>query len=386
MEAAASAGARGEARGNTWGRARERLVEQKGRNFPIGATTMRALTYQGPGRRTWGEVPDPVVHDPEDAVVRIDALTICGTDLHILKGDVPGVASGRVLGHEAVGTVHATGPGVRTIAPGERVVVPSISPRGRCLSCRRAVYGQCSGGGGWVLGHTADGTQAEYVRVPFADSSLHRIPDGVTDENALLVADVLPTAFEVAVQASGIGPEDSVAVIGAGPVGLGTVMLARLFSPRRIVVVGRGAERLEAAKRCGADATFEAGDTDDDTIRAAGRDGTGYDVVVEAVGTPEAFERCTRVVRSGGRIANAGVHGAPALLHLERLWSNNLTITTRLVDGRTVPTLLDLLADRRLQPGGLITHRFALDELPAAYDVFSQARASGALKVAAFRC
>ncbi|WP_457032707.1 zinc-dependent alcohol dehydrogenase family protein [Kitasatospora sp. P5_F3] len=346
---------------------------------------MKALTYHGPGRRTWGEVPDPTVREPEDAVVRVDAVTICGTDLHILKGDVPEVTEGRVLGHEAVGTVVETGPGVRTLAPGDRVLVSCISACGRCGYCRRAVYGQCTGGGGWILGHLIDGTQAEYVRTPFADNSLHRLPDGVTDEAALLLADIFPTAYEVGVHNGRVQPGDTVVVVGAGPIGLAAITTARLYSPARIIAVDLTRSRLDAAARAGADTTVNAADADGAAIRALSPDGLGADVAIEAVGIPETFELCTQVVRPGGRVANVGVHGKPATLHLEDLWIRNITITTGLVDTHSTPLLLRMLADGRLETGGLITHRFGLDEMPDAYDVFADAETSGALKVALFR-
>ncbi|MFF2625481.1 zinc-dependent alcohol dehydrogenase family protein [Kitasatospora griseola] len=346
---------------------------------------MKALTYHGPGRRTWDEVPDPVVRDPEDAVVRVDAVTICGTDLHILGGDVPEVAEGRVLGHEAVGTVVEAGSAMRTIALGDRVLVSCISACGRCGYCRRGMYGQCTGGGGWILGHLVDGAQAEYVRTPFADNSLHRLPDGVDDETALMFADILPTAYEVGVLNGRVGPGDTVAIVGAGPIGLAAIATARLYSPRRIVAVDLAASRLAAAERAGADEVLHADDGTEQAVRALSPDGLGVDVAIEAVGIPDTFELCTRLVRPGGRVANVGVHGRPAVLHLEELWIRNVTVTTGLVDTRTTPLLLDLLAAGRLAAGGLVTHRFALDQMPEAYDVFADAAGTGALKVALFR-
>ncbi|MCU7821275.1 zinc-dependent alcohol dehydrogenase family protein [Kitasatospora sp. DSM 101779] len=346
---------------------------------------MKALTYHGPGRRTWGEVPDPAVRDPEDAVVRVDAVTICGTDLHILKGDVPDVAEGRVLGHEAVGTVVRTGPGVRTVRPGDRVLVSCISACGRCPSCREAAYGQCTGGGGWILGHLVDGTQAEYVRTPFADNSLHRLPPEVSDEAALMLADILPTAYEVGVRNGRVEPGDAVAVVGAGPIGLAAVITARLYSPGRIVVVDPDEGRLDAAKRLGADEVLTLQQATDEAVRALGRDDRGVDTAIEAVGVPESFELCTRVVRPRGRVANVGVHGRAATLHLEDLWIKDVTITTGLVDTSSTPRLLAMLAAGRLEAAGLVTHRFGLDEMPEAYDVFGAAADHGALKVALFR-
>ncbi len=346
---------------------------------------MKALTFHGPGKRIWGEAPNPVVVAPEDAVVRVDAVTICGTDLHILKGDVPEVTEGRILGHEAVGTVVAVGPGVRTVAVGDRVLVSCISACGRCSYCRTGTYGQCTGGGGWILGHLMDGTQAEYVRTPFADNSLHKLPQGVSDEQALLLADILPTSFEVGVRNGRVAPGETVVVVGAGPIGLAAIITAKLYSPGRIIAVDPAASRREAAKQAGADVTLSLEDATPEAVRALSRDGLGADVAIEAVGRPDSFELCTRVVRPGGRVANVGVHGKSVTLHLEDLWIRNLTITTGLVDTATTPLLLDMLAAGQLNVAGLITHRFGLEEMEEAYDVYGGAEQNAALKVVLFR-
>ncbi|MGR6998963.1 zinc-dependent alcohol dehydrogenase family protein [Yinghuangia aomiensis] len=346
---------------------------------------MKALIYHGPGRRSWEDVADPVVTDPEDAIVRVDAVTICGTDLHILKGDVPEVEPGRVLGHEAVGTVAETGSAVRNVQAGDRVLVSCISACGRCRYCKAASYGQCTGGGGWILGHRIDGTQAELVRTPFADNSLHKLPDSVPDEAAVLLADILPTSYEVGIRNGRVGPGDTVVIVGAGPIGLAAVITARLYSPARIIAVDPDAGRLEAAKRFGADVTITPEQDPEETVRALTTDGFGAHVAIEAVGIPETFELCTRLVRPGGHIANIGVHGRPATLHLENLWIRNITVTTGLVDTSSTPMLLDMLAAGRLDTSGLVTHRFGLDEMQDAYDVFARAADSGALKVVLFR-
>jgi alcohol dehydrogenase len=345
---------------------------------------MKALVYHGPGRKSWEAVEAPALKDTEDAIVRVDAVTICGTDLHILKGDVPEVTPGRLLGHEAVGTVEQIGSGVRDISVGDRVLISCISPCGRCAYCRAASYGQCRNGGGWVLGHLIDGTQAEYVRVPFADHGLFRIPDGVSDESALMLADIFPTSYEVGVLRAQVAPGDTVVVVGAGPVGLAAIATARLFSPARIIAVDLAPSRLESAKQAGADVVILSGDNPVDTIMEL-TDGLGADAAIEAVGLPETFELCTGVVRPGGRVANVGVHGKPATLHLESLWIRNVTITTGLVDTSTTPRLLSMLAAHQLETSNLISHRFGLDEMLEAYDVFSQAADTNALKVALFR-
>ena len=342
---------------------------------------MKAAVYTGPGRPSWDDVPKPTVLEPTDAVVRVDAVTICGTDLHILKGDVPTVDRGRVLGHEAVGTIEEVGSSVTRRRVGDRVLVSCISSCGACRFCRAGQYGQCLGGGGWILGHRIDGTQAEYVRVPFADTSTYAIPDGVTDEQMLMLADIGPTGYEVGVLNGRVEPADVVVVVGAGPVGLSAIMGARLFSPMHIVAVDRAESRLLAAKAAGADVTTSASGADAIALVQNLTDGLGADVAIEAVGVPETFELCTAIVRPGGRVANVGVHGAPATLHLEDLWIRNVTITTGLVDTYSMPTLIRLVKGGQLDMAPLITHRFPLDDLLQAYEVFADAGHSGALKV-----
>ncbi|MCZ7437272.1 zinc-dependent alcohol dehydrogenase family protein [Micromonospora sp. WMMC241] len=341
---------------------------------------MKALVYGGPGEKSWSEIPDPTIAGPRDAIVRVDAVTICGTDLHILGGDVPEVEPGRVLGHEAVGTVVAVGEGVANLTPGDRVLASCISACGVCRYCRDGVYGQCLGGGGWILGHTVDGVQAEYARIPFADLSTYRLPESVSDEAAVLLADILPTSYEVGVLNGGVRPGDTVVVVGAGPIGLAAIQTARLFSPTHVIAVDKAQSRLDAAKRFGADQTVLADDDPLDAVRAV-TDGLGADVAIEAVGVPASFELCTTLVRPGGRVANIGVHGAPATLHLERLWIRDVTITTGLVDTRTTPKLLDMLVAGQLDTAHMVTHRYPLEEIVEAYDVFARAAETGALKV-----
>ncbi|MEU2349574.1 alcohol dehydrogenase catalytic domain-containing protein [Modestobacter sp. NPDC049651] len=345
---------------------------------------MRALVYHGPGERSWDDVPDPVLKDPDDAVVRVDGCTICGTDLHILRGDVPEVQVGRVLGHEAVGTVTEIGPGVRTVAPGDRVLMSCINACGRCRFCREQRYGQCLAGGGWVLGHLIDGVQAEAVRIPFADTSVHPLPAEVGAEAALMLADILPTSYEVGVLNGEVGPGDVVVVVGAGPIGLSAVLTVRLFGPARVVVVDPVASRREAALALGADQALAP---DDDMLGAvhAATEGLGADVAIEAVGAPATFDAAVALVRPGGRVANVGVHGRPTTLHLEDLWAKDLTIRTGLVDTSSTPTLLRMVRSGQLDAARLVTHRFGFDEVPAAYDVFEDPASSGALKVAVLR-
>jgi alcohol dehydrogenase len=342
---------------------------------------MKALVYHGPGQRRWETVPDPQLRADTDVIVGVDAVTICGTDLHILKGDVPEVEPGRILGHEAVGTVEEVGSAVRHVHPGDRVLVSCIAGCGSCRFCREARYGQCTQGGGWALGHTIDGVQAEFARVPYGDLSLHPLPADVSDEAAVLLADIFPTSYEVGVLAGGARPGDVVVIVGAGPIGLAAVMTSRLFSPSRIVVIDPAEPRREAAKRLGADVTLGTDPDEAEEVVRSLTDDLGGDVVMEAVGVPETFELCTRLVRPGGHIANIGVHGRPATLHLESLWIKDVTITTGLVDTSTTPILLRMLADRMFDPTSLVTHRFALPQMMEAYDVFARPDETGALKV-----
>jgi len=345
---------------------------------------LKALVYHGPGEKSWDTVEDPVPAEPTDIVVRIDTTTICGTDLHILKGDVPAVVDGRILGHEAVGTVVAVGSAVTSLAEGDRVLVPAITSCGRCAYCKRAMPSHCQavGGIGWIFGHLIDGTQAEYARVPFAETSVHQVPDGVTDEQVLFLADILPTGYEVGVRNGQVKPGDVVVVVGAGPVGLAAIQTASLAGAASIIALDLAESRLEHALRFGADATINAADpAAEERVAALTGAGLGADVAIEAVGTPGTFDVCTRVVRPGGVIANIGVHGAPTTLHLEELWIKNVTITTGLVDGTTVPLLLQLVRSGKIAAEMYGTHDFALHDMMAAYDTFAEAGKHNALKV-----
>lgn len=345
---------------------------------------MKAVVYHGNGEKAWETAPDPKVIDPTDAVVRIDAVTICGTDLHILKGDVPAVTPGRILGHEAVGTVEEVGAGVQTVRSGDRVLLSCISACGRCRFCAQSRYGQCQGGGGWILGHLIDGVQAEYARIPFADTSTYPIPEGVTGEEVLFLSDILPTGYEVGVLNGSVKPGDTVAVVGAGPIGLAAILGARLYSPARIVAIDPAGPRREAALTFGADEAIEPGDAAVERLREL-TGGLGADVAIEAVGIAETFELCARLIRPVGRVAVVGVFGEPATLHLENLWIRDVTITTGLVDTHSIPTLLRLIEGGRIDPSAFITHRFTMDRFMDAYDVFSDAANTGALKVVVSR-
>ncbi|WP_340385018.1 alcohol dehydrogenase catalytic domain-containing protein [Streptomyces sp. SS7] len=341
---------------------------------------MRALVYHGPGQSSWDTVPDPVIEEATDVIVRVDATTVCGSDLRILGGDLPEVKPGTVLGHEAVGEVVEVGRDIQHLRPGNEVIVSAVSACGRCHECRDATPGQCSGGGGWILGNQVHGTQAELVRVPFADHSTHRRPQSVPLDEAVLLSDVLPTAYEVGVRNGHVGPGDTVVVVGAGPVGLACVIIARLYSPRRIVVVDPSAARLEAAARVGGDATVPPG-----KVIAGLAEGPGADVVIEASGEPDGFMLSTRAVRTGGHIANIGVHGRPVTLHLESLWRKNVTISTGQVDTTSTPWLLGLVRYGDLPVSGLVTHTLPLDRMEDAYEAFAHGTTTGALKVVLHR-
>jgi alcohol dehydrogenase len=342
---------------------------------------MKALVYHGPGQKSWDTVPSPAIQQPTDAIVKIDTATICGTDLHILKGDVPAVKAGTILGHEAVGTVVETGSAVTNFQIGDHVLVSCITSCGSCRFCKEGRYGQCIGGGGWIFGHLIDGLQAEYARIPFADNSLYKIPSGLTDEQVLFLSDILPTSFEVGVLNGGVKPGDTVAIVGAGPIGLAAVMTAKLYTPAHIIVIDLDDGRLAKALEFGADIVINNGREDAVKRVYELTGGFGADVAVEAVGLPSTFELAAELIRAGGKLANVGVHGKPATLHLEKLWIKDVTITTGLVDTRTIPQLLSLIEGGRLDPTVLATHRFPMEHAMEAYEVFGDAATSHALKV-----
>jgi alcohol dehydrogenase len=326
-------------------------------------------------------VPKPTIVAETDAIVRVDCTTICGTDLHILKGDLPSVTDGRILGHEAVGTVDEVGSAVKNLCAGDRVLVSCVTACGACRYCRESRYGQCLGGGGWILGNTIDGTQAEYVRVAFADNSTYPAPIGVSDESLLMLADILPTAYEVGVLNGGVRPGDIVAIVGAGPIGLSAILGSRLFNPSHIVAIDLADSRLDAAKRFGADIIINNSREDPREAILELSDGLGADVSIEAVGVAATFELAATLIRPGGHVANIGVHGEPVWLHLEDLWTKDVTITTGLVDTYSTPTLLRLLRGGQIGAEQFVTHQFGFDQFIDAYDAFARAPETGALKV-----
>ena len=342
---------------------------------------MKALVYHGPGHRAFEERPDPVLQKPTDAIVRITKTTICGTDLHILKGDVPTVAEGRILGHEGVGIVEQVGGSVANFKVGDHVLISCISSCGRCTNCKKGMYSHCENGGGWILGNLIDGTQAERVLIPFADNSLYPIPPDTDEEALVMLSDILPTGFECGVLSGAVKPGDSLAIVGGGPIGLATLLTARFYSPAEVIVIDVDDNRLEMAKMFGA--TWIVNNSDGQAVeRVMALTGNrGVDVAIEAIGQAATFDICQAIVTAGGHIANIGVHGKPVQLNLDKLWAHNITLTTRLVDTVSTQMLLKSVVAGKLKPGQLITHRFALNQVMEAYDTFSNAREAQALKV-----
>lgn len=351
---------------------------------------MKALVFHGPGNKAWEEVADPSLVKPTDALVQVDTTTICGTDLHILKGDVPAVTDGRILGHEGVGTVMEVGSAVNGLTPGDRVIISCISACGSCAYCQQQLPSHCladegTAGIGWIFGHLIDGTQAEYVRVPFADTSLHKLPAGVDDEAALMLSDILPTGFEIGVRNGRVQPGDVVAVVGAGPVGLSAIMTAQLHGAARVIAIDLDANRRKVAQDFGATDGVDSGVGGWQDQVMAMTDGLGVDTAIEAVGLPQTFDMCAELIRPGGTVANVGVHGGPVELKLQDLWIKDVAITTGLVSATTTAMLLKLVEQGKLHPQRFVTHRFQLDEMMDAYDTFGRASETQAMKVAISR-
>jgi alcohol dehydrogenase len=341
---------------------------------------MQALVYNGPGKKALEDRAKPTLKAPTDAVVRITKTTICGTDLHILKGDVTTCVPGTVLGHEGVGVIDAVGAGVTTFKPGDRVLISCISACGRCDYCRKGMYSHCTTGG-WILGNSIDGTQAEFVRIPYADTSLYPIPAGADEEALVMLSDILPTGFECGVLNGKVQVGGSVAIVGSGPIGLAALLTAQFYSPSQIIMIDLDDNRLSVSQRFGATEIVNStdGKAAEQVMKLTG--GRGVDTAIEAVGIPATFELCQDIVAPGGTIANVGVHGVKVDLHLERLWSHNVTITTRLVDTVTIPMLLKTVQSKRIDAGKLITHHFKLDQILQAYETFGKASSTKALKV-----
>jgi alcohol dehydrogenase len=348
---------------------------------------VKALVYHGPNQKSWEEVPDAKIIDPTDVIVAVETTTICGTDLHILKGDVPAVTDGRILGHEGIGTITEVGAEVGKLVVGDRVIISCITSCGSCSYCHQQLPAHClneegASGVGWIFGHLIDGTQAEYVRVPFAESSLHKLPPGVSDEAAVMLSDILPTGFEIGVRNGRVKPGDVVAVVGAGPVGLSAMMTAGLYGASRIIAVDLDDNRLAQAESFGATDSVNSGSAGwKDELMAFTEGGLGVDVAIEAVGIPQTFEMATEIIRPGGTVANVGVHGKSVELKLQDLWIKDIAITTGLVSATTTPMLLKLVAQGKLAPEKFVSHRFTFDSIMDAYDTFSRAAQTKALKV-----
>lgn len=341
---------------------------------------MKALVYQGPGQKDWIEKDKPAILAPTDVIVKVTKTTICGTDLHILKGDVPSVEAGRTLGHEGVGIVEDTGSAVANFKPGDAVLISCITSCGKCANCKRSLYAHCEDGG-WVLGNTIDGTQAEYVRIPHGDNSLYPIPEGADEEALVMLSDIMPTGFEIGVQYGSVKPGDTIAIVGAGPVGMSVLLTAQFYSPARIVMIDMDPARLALARQFGATDTLQVGEDEVLERIMEMTEGKGVDVAIEAVGVPATFDTCQQIVSAGGNIANVGVHGAPVSLRIEELWIKNINISMGLVNTNTTPMLLKTLGTGKVDPAKLVTHRFKLDEMMAAYEVFGNAAKEKAMKV-----
>lgn len=341
---------------------------------------MKALIYQGPGKKALEDRPTPMITSPTDVIVKMTMTTICGTDLHILKGDVPSCTAGRILGHEGIGIVDQVGPGVTQFKPGDHVLISCITSCSQCEFCRKGMYSHCVKGG-WVLGNTVDGTQAEFVRIPYGDTSLYKIPMGVDHEALVLLSDILPTGYECGVLNGKIQPGDTVAIVGAGPIGLATLLTAQFYSPAQIILIDLDDNRLAVAKRLGATAIINSHDGKAVEKVMQLTNGRGVDTAIEAVGVPASFILCENIIAPGGTIANIGVHGVKVDLHLERLWSHNISITTRLVDTVTTPMLLKTVCSKKIDPIQLISHRFTFNNILEAYATFSDATHTQALKV-----
>ncbi|MBO8164240.1 MAG: zinc-dependent alcohol dehydrogenase family protein [Brevibacillus sp.] len=341
---------------------------------------MKALIFRGPGKIEWVEKEKPTIQKPTDAIVRITKTTICGTDLHILGGDVPAVTDGRTLGHEGVGVVEEVGSVVNNFKPGDRVLISCVTSCGRCDYCKKAMYAHCENGG-WILGHLIDGTQAEYVRIPYADTSMYHIPPGSDEEALVMLSDILPTGLEIGVINGGVQPGDVVAIVGAGPVGISALLAAQLYSPAEIIMIDLDDNRLEQSKKFGATKTVNSSEGNAVEQVMELTDGKGVDVAIEAVGFPVTFDICQQILKPGGRLANVGVHGKPVNLRLEKLWLRNVKITTGLVSTSTTPMLLKSVQSEKIKPKQLITHRFPLDQIMQAYEVFQNAAKEKAMKV-----
>jgi len=346
----------------------------------IKGPSMNALVFHGAGKKSWDQIAKPGIMEPTDALVKIVKTTICGTDLHIMKGDLPEVKAGRILGHEGVGIIEEVGNSVTNFKKGDHVIISCVTSCGKCEFCKKGMYSHCEKGG-WILGYMIDGTQAEYVRIPHADNSLYPIPAGADEEALVMLSDILPTGFECGVLNGQVKPGDTIAIVGAGPVGMAALLTAQFYSPAEIIVIDQDDNRLNVAKTFGATHIINSNvEKAVDKVMSI-TSGKGVDTAIEAVGIPSTFELCESIISAGGHIANIGVHGKSVTLHLETLWSRNISITTRLVDTVTTPMLFKTVQSKKIEPKKLITHRFRLDQIIEAYDTFEHAAREKALKV-----
>ena len=366
--------------GSSHGRPAKGAAEPSRQTPKTEGATMKALVYHGPGKMAWEDHPKPELQSPTDAIVRITRTTICGTDLHILKGDLPSCTPGRILGHEGVGVVDSVGAAVTAFKAGDRVLISCVSACGKCEYCRKNMFSHCTTGG-WILGNTIDGTQAEFVRTPYADTSLYPIPEGADEEALVMLSDILPTGFECGVLNGKVQPGCTVAIVGSGPIGVAALLTAQFYSPAEIIMIDLDDNRLEVASRFGATKTINSSDGKAVEALMKLTDDRGVDTAIEAVGIPTTFELCEQIVAPGGVIANIGVHGVKVDLHLEKLWDRNISITTRLVDTVSTPMLLKVLKAKKIDPKLLITHRFKLADILEAYETFGNAAKTKALKV-----
>lgn len=343
---------------------------------------MKAYTYVEPGKAQFVDVAKPIIRKPTDAIVRMVKTTICGTDLHIIKGDVPAVKSGTILGHEGIGIVEEVGDSVTNFKKGDKVLISCVCACGKCYYCKKGIYAHCEDEGGWIFGHLIDGMQAEYLRVPHADNTLYHTPKDLSDEALVMLSDILPTAYEIGVIKGKVEPGCTVAIIGSGPIGLASLLTAQFYSPSKIIMVDLDENRLDRAMSFGATHKINAVDAEKAIQEIFSlTDGRGVDVAIEAVGIPESFDLCQKIIAIDGTIANAGVHGKPVSFDLDRLWIRNINVTTGLVSTNTTPQLLKALESHKIEPEKLVTHYYKLSEIEQAYQVFSQAAEHQAIKV-----
>lgn len=360
------------------------IVDSKKTNSSIGSsngvlTTMKGLVYNGPGKIEWKEVPMPKIKKPTDAIVKMVKTTICGTDLGILHGKTPSVKPGTTLGHEGIGVIEEIGSSVTNFKKGDQVIISCITADGACEYCKKQMYGHCEDGG-WILGNLINGTQAEYVRIPHANNSLYAVPDGIDEEALVMLSDILPTGHEIGVINGKVKPGDTIAIVGAGPIGMSALLTAQFYSPAKIYMIDLDENRLKLAKELGATHTINSG-KEDAVKRIMDATKDGVDVAIEAVGAPVTFDICQRIVRPGGHLANIGVHGHAVDLQIQDLWIQNITITMGLVNTNTTPMLLKTVESGKIKPEELITHRFKLSEIIKAYEVFANASEEKALKI-----